>query len=547
MQDIQTAIAAACQELYGQKVQVELSRPAQEHGDYASNIALQLSKKVGKSPHDIAEAIVAKLGHLKTVVKAEIAGPGFINIWLSDEVLALSATKAADLPKPLAGQQVLAEYGDPNPFKEMHIGHAYSYIVGDAIASILEASGAKVERLSYHGDVGLHVAKAIWGMLQSSVDKKAGAADIGAYYAKGAQAYEKDAKSKAEINEINQQIYSKSDPAINELYQWGKKASFGYFDQTLKDLDVHSAVRFYESESASAGKTLVEQNLGKVFEYGDQMATYEDKKPLTNGRPIVYKRGSHTRVFITGNGLPTYEAKDLGLAKLKDAKYPKAGQSIVITAHEQSDYFKVMLAALAEIDKPLAAKTKHLYHGFVSLSSGKMSSRTGEVYGAIDLMNDVDQATKKTFGQQNSSTRNAAIKYGFLAHRLGSDIVYDVEQALSLEGNSGPYLQYAHARARSILQKAKGAPIKDLDDAERRLARRISQFPEVVAEATKDFMPSHVCTYLYELAQQFNRFYEHNRVVGDKREGPRASLVSAYADVLKSGLGLLNIEAPERV
>ena len=178
-----------------------------------------------------------------------------------------------------------------------------------------------------------------------------------------------------------------------------------------------------------------------------------------------------------------------------------------------------------------------------------MSSRTGSVYSALSLIADVDVAVEKAFNKQSDSIRNAAIKYGFLKHRLGSDIIYDPAEAVSLEGNSGPYLQYAHARACSILVKAqaKSAEIKDLEDGERSLARKISEFPEVVAKATAELMSHHIANYLYELAQSFNSFYESNRVVDDPRQAIRLQLVKAYADVLKAGLGILGIEAPERV
>ena len=540
-EDIKAALKKACQQ-FGGSVEPELTRPEEQFGDFSTNVALQLAKKIGKKPQEIAAKIVDELkGH---GIKAEIAGPGFINIRLSDETLWQAAMSAVELPEPNKGQEILVEFGDPNPFKEMHIGHAYSYIVGDSIASILEASGAKVERLSYHGDVGLHVAKAIWGMKNDpSFDKeKIGGTirnNIGLYYSKGSLAYERNEKAKAEIERINQQIYDRSDSEINELYDWGKQKSFGYFDQVLKDLGIHQAERFLESESAQKGEKLVEQNLDKVFEKSDGAIVYKGEKA-----------GLHTRVFITSAGLPTYETKDLGLAELKKEAYPKANRSIIITAHEQAEYFKVMLAALKEFDPVTADMTTHIYHGFVSLSSGKMSSRSGEVYSAVDLMLDVDEAAKKQFKKQNNSLRNAAIKYGFLKHRLGSDIVYDMAESVSLEGNSGPYLQYDHARACSILEKVETtdkAEASKLDDSERSLARKISEYPEVFAKAANELAPSHVCNYLYELAQSFNRFYEKSRIIEDPREAMRLKLVKNYRDVLANGLNLLNIEAPEKV
>ncbi|MGH7157207.1 MAG: arginine--tRNA ligase, partial [Candidatus Saccharimonadales bacterium] len=438
-EELKTALKDAAKKLFNTEIEPEITRTDEQFGDYATNAALQLAKKAAATPQQIAKQLVDELQNLPGFETPTIAGPGFINFTLTDEALQKAAHSATDLPKPNAGQEILVEFGDPNPFKEMHIGHVYSYITGDAISSLLEASGAKARRLSYHGDIGLHVAKAIWAISKNekimsgeSELSKAMLVDFGLFYAEGAKAYEQDEKAKDEISEINKKIYDKADPQINELYEWGKDKSFAYFDEILRDLGIHASERFLESQSAKKGEELVEQNVDKVFEKSEGAIVFKGEKA-----------GLHTRVFVTSNGLPTYETKDLGLAELKKEKFPGAKQSLIVTAHEQAGYFKVMLAALAEIDEPTAKMTKHLYHGFVSLSSGKMSSRTGEVYGAVDLIGDVDEATQKAFGQKSSSTRNSAIKYGFLKHRLGSDIVYDVTESVALEGNSGPYLQYA--------------------------------------------------------------------------------------------------------
>ncbi len=533
MQDIQAALKSAAKDLFDTEIEPDLSRPEDKFGDYASNVALQLGKKIGKNPREVAIAIASKLHGEKSFEKVEVAGPGFINITLSNEALAKAVKQVNDLHKPLKGQEILVEFGDPNPFKQMHIGHLYSYIVGDSISRLLETSGASVRRLSYHGDVGLHVAKAIWG-IQNNHEKT----DLGAAYAAGAQAYDSDEKAKKEIGEINEHIYKKDSPEIKQLYESGRAKSFEYFDQILQELEIKTDKRYLESETTDIGVELVRQNIGKVFKQSQGAIIYEGEKA-----------GLHTRVFITSKELPTYETKDLGLAKLKDKDFPQATRSIVITANEQSEYFKVMLAALAEIEPELAKKTTHLAHGFVSLSSGKMSSRTGEVYGAIDLLEDVSKASKTKYPNSGAGLQMAAVKYGLLNHRIGTDIVYDVQESISLEGNSGPYIQYAYARANSILQKAgkESGLISNYDPSERSLARKISEWPEVVAKATSELMPHNITRYLYELAQNFNSFYEKSRIIGDEREATRLSLVEAYSKVLKTGLSILNIEAPDKV
>lgn len=535
-ESLEQRIAGACKDLFNIETTVELTRPEAKFGDFSTNIALKLAKEAGKPPREIADALAVKLRETlgEQVREVMIAGPGFINLSLSDKAL-LESLKA-EPAQGYEGQEVLVEFGDPNPFKAMHVGHLYSYIVGDAISSLLEAAGADVKRLSYHGDVGLHVAKALWAMRQAGTAD----GDIGAFYAQGAKAYEEDGRAKEEINAINALVYA-ADPEIQALYDEGKQRSFEGFDRTLDAIGVRTDKRYLESESAPAGTALVKENTGKVFTESDGAIVYEGEKA-----------GLHTRVFITGKGLPTYEAKDLGLTTLKHKDFPQAKLSVIITAHEQAEYFKVMLAALAEINPETAARTRHLSHGFVSLSSGKMSSRTGDVYGADSLLADVAKVAEKLFPGAARDMQLGAIKYAFAKHRLGGDLVYDINESVSLEGNSGPYLQYAHARARSVLRKAgrEGAKLPEdveLEPAERMLVRKIGEYAEAVDRAVAELMPHHVCGYLYELAQEFNRFYEQSRVIGDPREDLRLGLVRRYAETLQFGLRILGMTAPDKM
>jgi len=536
MQEIKKALDAAAKAEFGVDGKTELSVPDEKFGDLATGIAMQVGKKTGKNPREVAILLAGKLHNLEVVEKVEIADPGFINIRLNDEYLLDSSGRATDLPKPLAGQEILVEFGDPNPFKELHIGHLYSYIVGDSISRLLEAHGASVSRLSYHGDVGLQVAQAVYGLLELGEGS-----NLGGSYAYGAEKYASMPTAKDRIEAINKAIYTGDDPEIESLHEDGVKLSFEEFDKILNKLSIKTDRRYLESQTWMIGADMVKRNIGRIFKRSQGAIIFEGEK-----------KGLHTRVFLTSKGIPTYETKDLGLVKLKARDYPNANRSIIVTAHEQAEYFKVMLAALAEIEPGLADKTTHIYHGFVSLASGKMSSRTGEVYAASDLLNKVRVETAKQFPSSHSAdeTYIGAVKYALLKHRIGADIVFDVKESVSLQGNSGPYLQYAHARASSILAKAESEhAAKDgkLEPAERSLARKISEYPGVVSKATEELLPSHITNYLHELAQIFNSFYETSRIIGDERESVRMRLVRNYADVLKSGLKLLNISAPDRV
>lgn len=571
-QQLETAIAGYIKRLFGTDTTIELTRPDENFGDYATNAALQLAKPLGRSAREIAEDLAQQLriDMADQVTEITVAGPGFINLRLRDAVLRQAAAKRHIL-QAYSGQQVLVEFGDPNPFKAMHLGHLYTTIAGDAIARLFEVAGANVKRLSYHGDIGRHVAMAIWAIGQqidwdvsrlAELETEVVTIDnrpltiktvMGYLYAKGAKAFAEDDAVADSIRAVNASVYARDRDDVNAIYDWGVARSFSYFDIIFTELGVQYDQRYLESQTAPIGVASVREHLGTVFQESQGAIIYPGEKV-----------GLHTRVFINSKGLPTYEAKDLGLAELKNQDYPQATQSIIITATEQTEYFRVMLAALGEFKPQLAAKTHHIAHGFLSLTTGKMSSRSGKVYSAQDLLDATSDAVTAAYPGSAADVQRdaylAAIKYTFLRNRIGGDIIFSVEDSVALEGNSGPYLQYAHARARSLLAKAAQAHAvvestttaasalslfdSGVEPAERSLLRKITEYPEVVDAAVRELMPHYICSYLYELAQCFNSFYEHNRVIGDPRASQRLALIQAYADTLVTGLTLLGIPAP---
>ncbi|MEK7135293.1 MAG: DALR anticodon-binding domain-containing protein, partial [Patescibacteria group bacterium] len=247
-------------------------------------------------------------------------------------------------------------------------------------------------------------------------------------------------------------------------------------------------------------------------------------------------------------GIPTYEAKDLGLPGMKLEKFPY-DLSVIVTANEQKDYFKVLLEALRLVSPELHKKTKHISHGTLRLTTGKMSSRTGNVILAEDLIEEVKEKVKN-----DEQVAIAAIKYMILRQAIGNDIVFDFEKSVSTEGDSGVYLQYAHARACSILAKAfelgKGADVKHsvLDRGTHEIERLLYRFPEIVERAGAEYAPNYVVTYLTELASAFNNFYAHEQVLDNSPESAyRLAIVEAFKTVMKNGLTILGIPAPERM
>jgi arginyl-tRNA synthetase len=584
MHEISAEVQKVVKDLFNEELNIELSRTDEQFGDYATNVALRFAKKVGKNPHEIAEAIFEKLQASEQFEKVEVAGPGFINLTLTDESLQKLAN--AEPTKTLEGKTVVAEYSDPNPFKVLHAGHLYTSVVGDAIANLLEHAGAIVHRVNFGGDVGLHVAKAMWGILHklsgaeedtlSKIDTSQRADWLAEAYVEGNIAYEQEVTLKGEsgyaplqgdmpkldILLLNTIIYDywgkkkfaneshqfrtalKSDELIPiskiyRLYEIGREWSYNYFNEFYARIGTKFEKYYPESETADLGLEIVKEHVGDVYEESYGAIVF-------NGE----KHGLHTRVFINSEGLPTYEAKDVGLALKKWEEY-HFDISVIITGNDIVEYMKVVLKSLEQFQPEIPARTKHLTHGQVKLAGGiKMSSRRGNILRAVDVLDAAASANKESSGKEDEVVSLGAVKYAFLKQRVGGDIIYDPKESVSLQGNSGPYLQYAHARACSILAKTNSnleSGNLNLEVGERSLLRKISEYAEVVERATVELMPHHICTYLYELAQVFNRFYEGNRVVGDEREALRIQLVKQYAHTLKAGLELLGIRAPEKM
>lgn len=544
-------------ELYDVDTDVILSRSEPQFGDYATNVALQLAKPLGRSPRDIAGEIAEKLQASGAVAKVDVAGPGFINLTLSDAALRSLADEP--LGHIYDGIKYVIEYSCPNAFKELHTGHLYQTIFGDILARLIERTGATVHRTSFGGDVGLHVAKCLWGMVAElggmdpakletvEATPFARAGWISSCYVRGAQSYEQSSEAKQEIDQLNVTIYgfhesNDRESALARIYWTTRQWSYDYFD-AFYDLIRVDHMRYYpESETAPTGMEVVKEQLANgTLKESDGAIVFEGDE----------SKHLHTRVFVTSKGLPTYETKDIGVIWKEKQDYD-FDRRILITGNDQTEYMRVVYAAAETFRPELAGTMKHLTNGTVRFGDGsKMSSRLGNVSRAADVVDIVREKVTKLVQDESQveAVTLGAIKYVFAKYKVGGDISFDIEETVSLNGNSGPYLQYAHARARSILRKASAEPIETepLDVAERSLLRKLSEYHEIVERSARELATHPICTYLYELSQEFNRFYEKARIVGDERESVRLALVGRYADTLADGLGLLGIEAPEQL
>jgi arginyl-tRNA synthetase len=536
-------ITQTVKELFDVDVDVKLSRPDEQFGDWATNVAMQLAKPLGRSPREIAEELAAKLRETDDFSEVTVAGPGFINLRLDNAVLLEQIS--APLQKNRQDETVVIETNNPNPFKAMHIGHAFNAILADTMANLLDESGAHVYRVSYHGDVGQHVGRSMYSLLRyvdgdierlKAIPEEERNTFMSKMYAEGSKAYKEDPTAKEEIDDLARQSFEPETAIYIQVYDMCKDWSFAQIDEIVARLgNKPTDRRFLESDADLRGVKIVQDNVPKVFQESNGALVFPGSK-----------YGAFDNAFVASNGRGLYAARDLGLMQLKNEYYhPK--KSYIVTAEEQRDYFKGVIAAAEQCLPDLKDVTVNISTGTVKLSTGKMSSRDGDVIEIGWLFEQFKQAIGERGGEPTDDIAAGAMRYQFLKVKVGSDVVFDIGEAVSLQGNTGSYLQYAHARARRILEKvtAEGTIQPELFDvSERVLVRKLGEYNDVVTKSIDELLPHHICTYLFELAQEFNRFYETNQVVGSDHESHRAGIVKAYADTLKNGLSVLGIVAP---
>ena len=553
MNKIGEMIRGVIRRIFGVETEVEMvPSPENIAADYSCNVAMRLTKTLGRPPMEIAEQIAKELGAQKEY-EVSVTAPGFINVAFTDDSLLRQFEMGSpDNMEDLSGKTVICEFSDPNPFKVLHVGHLYTSVVGEAISRLHEIAGAKVVRANFGGDVGLHVAKTLYALQDESVDEIT-IDDIARCYVEGTVAYEESEEARAEITRLNKEIYAinaedKHGTKLADLYWRGRELSYEYFVNFYDSIGVKFDKFYPESTVAELGLETVRRELENgVYEKSDGAVIFDGEK-----------YGLHKRVFINKEGVPTYEAKDVGLIFTKWNDY-KFDRSVVITGNEQKDYMKVVLCSVEQYAPELVERTTHLTHGLVKLPGNvKMSSRKGNFLKAVDVLEMVRDELKAEYGTADEKIVMAAMKYAFLKYKMGGDIVFDVKESVKMTGNSGPYLLYSCVRAKKVLAKigaggggdgeadAMGSGVQ-LEKTERNLMKKILEWKGELARAVDEMAPHRVATYLYELAQDFSRFYENCQVAGSEREKVRVELVRGFLMIEMIGLGILGIDVPEEM
>jgi arginyl-tRNA synthetase len=402
----------------------------------------------------------------------------------------------------------------------------------------------------------------VWGVMQKENEKPEATAPLkekisflGMCYAYANGEFETNEQSKKEIVEVNKAIYSGSDTRVMEVYAEGRALSLAYFDSLYAKLGTTFDAFIYESEVSDPGLALVKEYLGKgVFEESEGAIVYKGEQD-----------GLHTRVFINKEGLPTYEAKDLGNYEKKLELVPNASHYVVVTASEQNEYFKVINTVAQKIHPDLVGKLTHISHGMMRLPTGKMSSRTGNVIGGEDMLEMIAEKIREKVKEMRVSDdvkeelvndiAVGAIKFSILKIAPGKDIAFDFEKSISFEGDSGPYLQYTHARLSALLDKAQEQGVSFeygyvVDAPERELEKIIIGYQEVLEKTYRDLGPQHIIQHLLLLTRVFNNLYARVQIVnvGDKDTSAYyVMLTTATKTILAHGLHTLGIKAPERM
>ncbi len=550
---------------------IDLDHPVNsDFGDYSTSVALKLTKILKKNSFEIAEEIIKNLTKNKNIKKVDVLKPGFINFWISNVQLINQLTKVIqdgfDFPKYHLGKnkKIMVEFAHPNTHKLFHIGHLRNISTGEALVRILEATGNKVVRGNYQGDVGLHIAKCLWGIQNSLLRQGFGGQAkfkklktlqekiefISKIYTAGTKAYEDDEKAKQEIIKINKMIYD-HDPEIIPLWTETRQWSLDYFEENYKRFYSRFDRLYFESELPERGIEIVSQLLKKGILEKSQGAI------VFNGK----KYGLDTRVFINSLGFPTYEGKELALAEKEFSEFGELDKIIHTVTPEQTSFFKVTFKVEELINKKkYKNKQYHLAYEWVKLKAGKMSSREGNIIEANWLIDEIKNKILEKFKCDEETAEILAVasaKYSFLKNSTQTIIAFDIDESISIEGNSAPYLIYTYVRCQSVLRKANiylfhGRGIDNnfnFKKEEVNILRILYQFPEIVEQAAKQFSPNLIANYLYNLASTYNLFYQKHPILTaeEKTKQFRLMLTKSVGKVIKEGLYLLGIKTVEKM
>jgi arginyl-tRNA synthetase len=574
---IKEEIIKLLQTAVGKSTKVVLTTPPRvEMGDF-SFPCFELASKKEKNPVELAKEISEKISQVinqsKSLREVQAVGP-YVNFFASQEKLVAETLRTQDLGlRTQKKGKVVLDVFQANPLKIFHIGHLFNAVLGESIRRLLEFTGYKTVTYSYSGDVGVHVARWLWyfkNFYHGRVPEHEFNKWAGEIYAESGIEMTKKLKYEKEVNDINQLI-DRRDKSIAPLWKKLTQKSYAASWEIAKELGCRVDYSFPESVCEGPGK-----------EFLNSKFQIPNSKIKRNEGALGVDLGEKLGFFILlkSDGTALYQTKDLGLATLRHQKIGQYEKCLFVVGSEQEHYFKQLFKTIEILDHPDKKSEKiHVAHGLVSLKEGKMASRLGNVVSYDELR---DETFKKILGEiekKNPGLKNkkavamkvtlAALKFSLLKSDRLKNIKFDWEEALSFEGNSGPYLQYTYARIQAIIKKAKKQKIKPsgagsgsagkakninynllTNIEEVRLVKVLGKFGEKIEQAAAEYQPYVLAQYLLELAAEFNHFYHQCRVVDLEHlaiSQARLVLINKVAEVLEQGLALLGIEVVEEM
>lgn len=537
-------------------IEIVFSRPPDfKLGDMATPLSFELAKKLKKNPIQIAKDIAETIVLPKGIEKAETTG-GYINFFFDRKYFSKETIKKIIIDDKNYGkggkkkEKVMVEYSQPNTHKSFHIGHLRNVCLGDSLSNIMEFSGYETVRSNYIGDVGAHVAKCIWGYMKfyDGIIPKENKGDfLGKVYSEADKKLKESEEYQEEYKTVLKNLYDE-DKRTMEIWSMTRQWSLEEFNRIYDELGVNFDIFLYESEVKEEGTKIARELLEKSIATNKDGAVIVDLKEF----------GLDEFVILRSDGTALYSTKDLALAKRKFEDF-KIDLSLYVVGSEQKFYFKQLFKTLELMGFSQAKRCYHLSYELVMLEEGKMSSREGNVVLYSELKEFVKKEALNQVRERNiSNAENISeiVTIGALKYSMMKDnnkrIIFNWKKALDFEGDTAPYIQYAHARASSILNKIDGLNLEfDIDylnEKEYKLLFMLSEFPEIVHKASVDYRPDYVSNYVYDVAKCFNEFYHECHVLNaETNKEFRIALVKSTKIVLRNSLNLLGIKAPEEM
>ena len=596
---ISCSVIEAVKSLYGQEVapkMVQIQKTKQEFEGNLTLVVFPFVKISRKKPEDTAQEIGQYLQDKCSAVASFNVVKGFLNLVIAQSAwLQLLADidanpkygeKKADDNSPL----VMIEYSSPNTNKPLHLGHVRNNLLGWSLAKIMEANGNKVVKTNIVNDRGIHICKSMLAWLKygngetPETSGKKGDHLIGDYYVAfdkhyreqvkqltaqytsegmGEEEAEKKAKEEAPlIKEAHEMLvkWEQNDPEVRALWEKMNNWVYAGFDETYKALGVGFDKIYYESQTYLKGKVKVEEGLAKgLFERHEDNSVWAD---LTN-------EGLDQKLLLRSDGTSVYMTQDIGTAEMRFKDYP-IDKMIYVVGNEQNYHFQVLSILLDRLGFKWGKELVHFSYGMVELPNGKMKSREGTVVDADDLIATMIADAKQTseeLGKFNDMTDEerseiarivglGALKYFILKVDARKNMLFNPEESIDFNGNTGPFIQYTYARIRSIMRKAAELNVEggdmsaELSQKEIDLIQKMSDYAGAVEQAGKDYSPSGIANYCYELTKEFNQFYHDYSILKEEdaqKRAVRLRIAANVAKIISNGMALLGIEVPERM